>query len=775
MNLKKNRRILVVDDNQAIHADFRKILAGSPEHTGLEEAEARLLGTPLAMVPNATEVFDVESAYQGEEGLEMVRASVAAGSKYAMAFVDMRMPPGWDGVETITKIWEVDPEIQIVICTAYSDYSWEEIIRKLGNVDRLLILKKPFDTIEVCQLACALTQKWHLARRAHLKLNQVRAMVQEQTHKLQAEVTERRKSEEELRQSHGRYARALAGANDGIWDWDLTTQVMFYSLRWKAMLGETDSKITPNVEEWFNRIHPDDIARVKSDLEMHIQGRSEQFYSEYRMMHSDGQYRWMLSRGVAVRDSKGKAMRVAGSQTDITDRKLAESQLRHDALHDTLTGLANRALMMDRINQCLQRVKRAPKRLFAVIFLDLDQFKVINDSLGHAAGDELLIELAKRLETALRIGDTVSRGEADHLARLGGDEFVALLEDIRIPADAIRVADRLQKATANPFNVGGHEVIVSASFGIALSNGSYTKPEDILRDADTALYDAKNSGRGRYRLFDPQMHDSAMQRLLMESELRQGIERGELRVLYQPVQSLRTGQLVEVEALVRWEHPQRGTLLPADFIPLAEETGLILPLGNWVLHEACRQIKLWQMQLPRLCDLSIAVNVSGRQFARAKMSAEVARVLAATGLEARHLKLEITETITMGSGDPAAAELNTLHDMGIQFHLDDFGTGYSSLGYLHRMPIDALKIDRSFIAALGGDRTGTSIVQAIVALARALEMRVIAEGVENKSQADFLRHLGCDHAQGYYFSKPLTAEQFVQFADGIPGPAKAAA
>jgi diguanylate cyclase (GGDEF)-like protein/PAS domain S-box-containing protein len=775
MNLKKNRRILVVDDNQAIHADFRKILAGSPEHTGLEEAEARLLGTPLAMVPNATEVFDVESAYQGEEGLEMVRASVAAGSKYAMAFVDMRMPPGWDGVETITKIWEVDPEIQIVICTAYSDYSWEEIIRKLGNVDRLLILKKPFDTIEVCQLACALTQKWHLARRAHLKLNQVRAMVQEQTHKLQAEVTERRKSEEELRQSQGRYARALAGANDGIWDWDLTTQVMFYSLRWKAMLGETDSKVTPNVEEWFNRIHPEDIARMKSDLEMHIQGRSEQFYSEYRMMHSDGQYRWMLSRGVAVRDSNGKAMRVAGSQTDITDRKLAESQLRHDALHDTLTGLANRALMMDRINQCLQRVKRAPKRLFAVIFLDLDQFKVINDSLGHAAGDELLIELAKRLETTLRIGDTVSRGEADHLARLGGDEFVALLEDIRIPADAIRVADRLQKATANPFNIGGHEVIVSASFGIALSNGSYTKPEDILRDADTALYDAKNSGRGRYRLFDPQMHDSAMQRLLMESELRQGIERGELRVLYQPVQSLRTGQLVEVEALVRWEHPQRGTLLPADFIPLAEETGLILPLGQWVLHEACRQIKLWQLQLPQLRDLSIAVNVSGRQFARAKMSAEVARVLAATGLEVRHLKLEITETITMGSGDPVAAELNTLHDMGIQFHLDDFGTGYSSLGYLHRMPIDALKIDRSFIAALGGDRTGTSIVQAIVALARALKMRVIAEGVENKSQADFLRHLGCDHAQGYYFSKPLTAEQFVQFADGIPGPAKAAA
>ena len=774
MDPEKNRRILVIDDNRAIHEDFRKILAVPVEHAGLEEAEARLLGTALASFPDATEKFSVESAYQGETGFEMVRASVAAGKGYAMAFVDMRMPPGWDGVETITKIWEVDPEIQVVICTAYSDYSWEEIGRKLGNADRLLILKKPFDTIEVCQLAYALTQKWHLARHAHLKLNQLRAMVEEQTHSLQVEIIERRKSEEELRQTQGRYARALSGANDGIWDWDLTTQVMFYSSRWKAMLGETDSRITPTADEWFNRIHPEDIDRMKRNLETHIQGRSEQFHSEYRMMHSDGQYRWMLSRGVAVRDGNGKALRVAGSQTDITDRKFAESQLRHDALHDTLTGLANRALIMDRINQCLHRLKRAPEQLFAVIFLDLDQFKVINDSLGHAAGDQLLIELATRLETTLRTGDTISRGEPDHLARLGGDEFVALLDGIHTPADAIRVADRLQQAMVEPFNIGGHEVVVSASFGIALSNGNYKKPEDILRDADTALYDAKNGGRGRCRLFDPQMHASAMQRLLMESELRRGIGLAELRLLYQPVISLQTGQLIEVEALVRWEHPERGTITPVDFIPLAEETGLILPLGHWVLDKACRQMKLWQTQLPQLRDLSIAVNVSGRQFARAELTTEVAGVLAASGLHARHLKLEITETAVMKSGDMAVVELNTLHDMGVQFHLDDFGTGYSSLSYLQRMPIAALKIDRAFIARSGDDLTARSIVQAIVALARALEMQVIAEGVENQLQTDFLRNLGCDHAQGYYFSKPLTAEQFVQFVVGVPSPEKAA-
>ena len=770
MNMEKNRRILVIDDNQAIHKDFRKILASPVENTALDEAEARLLGRSLAALPESNDIFEVGSAYQGEEGWEMVRGAIAAGKNYAVAFVDMRMPPGWDGVETIAKIWEIDTEIQIVVCTAYSDYSREEMVKKLGNVDRFLILKKPFDAIEVSQLACALTQKWNLARH----LNKLRGIIEERTQSLQAEVVERRHSEEELRQSQGRYALALAGANDGIWDWDFTNGVVFYSPRWKSMLGDMDGKITSTAEEWFKRIHPDDLGRMKRELEAHIEGRTEQFRSEHRMMHGDGEYRWMLSRGVAVRDSSGKALRAAGSQTDITDWKLAESRLRHDALHDTLTGLANRALLMDRINQSLERVKRTPGKAFAVIFLDLDRFKVINDSLGHVAGDQLLVELGKRLESALRTGDTVSREEPDNLARLGGDEFVALLDAIGTPADAIRVADRLQKVTAQAFYVGGHEVFVTASRGIAMGNGNGNKAEDILRDADTALYDAKNTGRGSYRMFDQQMHASAMQRLMMESELRRGIERGELRLLYQPVHSMATGELVEVEALVRWEHPRRGMISPAEFIPLAEETGLILPLGHWVLHEACRQAKLWQTEVPRLRELCVAVNVSGRQFARVEMPAEVAAALAKTGLCARYLKLEITETTIMESGDPAIVELNTLREMGVQFHLDDFGTGYSSLGYLHRMPIEALKIDQSFIAGMGEDRTGTSIVQAIVALAKSLDMRVVAEGVENQSQVDFLRGIGCDFAQGYYFARPLTAEELAKFAIGAFVPGKTA-
>jgi diguanylate cyclase (GGDEF)-like protein/PAS domain S-box-containing protein len=763
-NIEQNRRILVIDDNQGIHQDFRTILASPSENTDVDESEAMLMGTTSAALPGANEVFEVESAYQGKEGWEMVRASVAANNKYAMAFVDMRMPPGWDGVETITKIWEVDTEIQIVICTAYSDYSGEEMVQRLGNVDRFLILKKPFDTIEVSQLARALAQKWNLARH----LNKLRAIIEERNQSLQAEVTERRASEEELRKSQGRYALALAGANDGIWDWDFTTQAVFYSDRWKSMLGESAGNITATGEEWFKRIHPDDHDRVKRDLEAHIQGRSDQFNSEYRMMHADGQYRWMLSRGVAVRDAGGKALRAAGSQTDITDRKLAEARLRHDALHDSLTGLANRALLMDRISHSLQHAKRDLHQSFAVIFLDLDRFKVINDSLGHAAGDQLLIELGKRLEAALRTSDTLSRTEPHHLARLGGDEFVALLDGICSPADALRVADRLEKATAQAFTVGGQEVFVSASIGVALSNGNYSSADDILRDADTALYDAKNNGRGSYRLFDPQMHASAMRRLSMENELRRAVERGELQLFYQPVQSIKTGQMVEVEALVRWEHPKRGMILPSEFIPLAEETGLIIPMGNWALQEACRQIKLWQTQMPHHRDLAVAVNVSGCQFARAEMSDQVIRALADSGLHARQLKLEITETSIMEIGDSALAKLNTLRDMGVQFHLDDFGTGYSSLSYLHRMPIEALKIDRSFIAALGADSTGASIVEGIIALAHSMNIRVIAEGVENETQLAKLTSLGCDYAQGYLFSKPLSPGDFVEFAGKLP-------
>jgi diguanylate cyclase (GGDEF)-like protein/PAS domain S-box-containing protein len=769
MQEEKNRRILIVDDNRTIHDDFRKILGARANDAALDRAESEILGTPLPVTPaSEAEVFDLDSAYQGQEGWEMVKAGVGKGTHYAMAFVDMRMPPGWDGVETISKMWEVDPDIQVVICTAYSDYPWEEIIRKLGNVDRLLILKKPFDTIEVCQLAYALTQKWHLAKHAHLKLNQLRAMVQEQTSILQAEVTERRRSEEAMRVSQGRYALAVAGANDGIWDWDFLTNIVFYSTRWKSMLGLSENEVSTSSDEWFNRIHPDDFERAKADLDMHLAHRSEQFNSEFRMRHRDQQYRWMLSRGVAVFDSAGQPLRAAGSQTDITDRKMAEEQLRHDALHDILTGLANRALLMDRIDHRIRRTRRSDDSMFAVIFLDIDRFKVVNDSLGHEAGDKLLVAIAARLVSAIRSVDTVARAEPDQLARLGGDEFVVMLDSIRAPEDAIRVCQCIQDALSQSFSINGHEVRSSASLGIAVSNGNYVRATDLLSDADTALYTAKSEGRGHYRIFHPDMHASAMQRLWMENELRRAIDHEELHLVYQPIIAMDTGNIVEVEALLRWQHPERGLILPTDFITIAEETGLIFPLGHWVLKEACRQMKQWQTDVPELARIAVGVNVSCSQFARRGTMDAVVHALKETGLEAKYLKLEITETAVMDTVIPAIAELTALRQIGVQIHLDDFGTGYSSLGYLHRMPIEALKIDRSFVSAIDSDRTGTSIVQAIIALAHSMDMRVIAEGVENETQLAKLTSLCCDYAQGYHFAKPLAPDELVAFVREHP-------
>ena len=766
---EKNRRILIVDDTRTIHEDFRKILGACADGAALDLAEAEILGTALPIAAESkAEVFDLDSAYQGQEAWEKVKAAVALGTHYAMAFVDMRMPPGWDGVETITKMWEVDPDIQVVICTAYSDYSWEEIIKKLGNVDRLLILKKPFDTIEVCQLAYALTQKWHLAKHAHLKLSQLQAMVQEQTSILQAEVAERRRSEEAMRQSQGRYALAVAGANDGIWDWDFPANCVFYSTRWKSMLGLSEDEVSTSSDEWFNRIHPDDVERVKADLDMHLTGRSELFCSEFRMRHKNQQYRWMLSRGVAVFDAAGKPLRAAGSQTDITDRRMAEEQMRHDALHDTLTGLSNRALVMNRIAHRMTRARRTDDSMFAVIFIDLDRFKNINDSLGHDAGDKLLIAVAGRLGTAIRDVDTLSRAEPDEVARLGGDEFVVLLDTIRTPADAVRVCQRIQDALSEPYTINGQKVRTSASLGVAISSGNYERAADILRDADTALYSAKNSGRGNFRIFHPDMHASAMRRVWMENELRQAIDRKQLSIVYQPILALDTGKMIEVEALLRWQHPEHGMIPPTEFIALAEETGLIFSLGHWVLREACQQMKRWQTEVPELACTAVGVNVSCSQFARRDTREAVVHALKESGLEAKYLKLEITETAVMDKLIPAIAELTALREIGVQFHLDDFGTGYSSLGYLHQMPIEALKIDRSFVTTIGSDRTGTSIVQAIIALAHSMNMRVIAEGVENDLQLTKLTSLGCDYAQGYHFAKPLSPADLVTFARKHP-------
>ncbi len=438
---------------------------------------------------------------------------------------------------------------------------------------------------------------------------------------------------------------------------------------------------------------------------------------------------------------------------DIPKRKQLEEQLLHDAFHDQLTGLPNRALFLNRLAQAIQRTKRyrepSGSYLFAVLFLDLDRFKVINDSLGHTVGDQLLMAIADRLETCMRPGDTI--------ARLGGDEFTVLLDDIKAASDAAQIAERIQQELTLPFNLSGHEVFVTASIGIVLSVEGEATPESLLRNADTAMYRAKILGKARYALFDTEMHTHAVALLQLETDLRRAIERQEFQIYYQPIVSLETGRIVGFEALVRWQHPQRGLVSPGEFIPLAEETGLIIPIGQWVLREACYQMRAWQMQFPRVPPLLISVNLSVKQFSQPDLIEQISQILRETGLDARSLKLEITESVIM-EVESAAAKLFQLQALDIQLCVDDFGTGYSSLSYLHRFPINALKIDRSFVLNTGVKDEKWEIVRAIVTLAQNLSMDMTAEGVEVMEQLAQLKVLKCKHGQGYLFSKPVNSE-----------------
>ena len=435
---------------------------------------------------------------------------------------------------------------------------------------------------------------------------------------------------------------------------------------------------------------------------------------------------------------------------DITAYKQTEEQLLHNAFHDVLTGLPNRALFMERMRYVVERAKRYKDYLFAILFLDLDRFKIVNDSLGHMIGDRLLIEIARRLETCLRSGDTV--------ARLGGDEFAILLESIRDVGDATNVAKRIHKALVPPFNLGGHEVFTTFSIGIALSSMGYDHPETLLRDADTAMYRAKAVGRGCHAVFDTVMHTQAVALLQLENDLRRAIERQEFRILYQPIIALDTGRIAGFEALVRWQHPEQGLLSPGAFIPTAEETRLILPIGQWALQQACQQMSHWQKQFAAYPPLTISVNLSGKQLSQPDLIEQIDQTLEDTGLETGSLKLEITESMLMDNAESARVLLGQLRARNIQLSIDDFGTGYSSLSYLRRFPLNTLKIDRSFISKMGIDDENAEIVRTIVTLAHNLGIYVTAEGVETEAQLVQLWALQCEYAQGYFFSRPLDSK-----------------
>jgi len=605
-------RILIVDDNRAIHDDFRKILLTPEADVGLRELDAAMFSDAGA-ASNLLIEFRVDSAYQGREALSLVQQSIRDSKPYSVAFIDMRMPPGWNGLETIEHLWAVDPKLQMVICSAYSDNDWTNVFGRLGRSDKLLVLKKPFDVVEVVQCTHALVAKW-------------------------------------------RNERALRQQLDSL-------------------------------------------------------------------------------------------------EQDVCDRTLSlesvNKQLRHLATHDALTSLPNRILLDDRMSQCIEQAKRVGEG-FAVCVLDLDRFKHVNDSLGHRAGDELLKQVARRLQGVVRGADTV--------ARIGGDEFVMILGQARSPEDAERVGSKIIEEMQEPVRIGELDVHIAASIGVAFYPGDGTTVETLYAHADAAMYCAKQRGGSVVECYSSSMNVATENRVRYEADLHRALSLQQFELHYQPKVSALTKQMHSIEALIRWRHPVHGLVPPDQFIPLAEESGLIVSIGEWVLREACRQVRAWQDR--GLPAMRVAVNVSALQFRRLDLVETVGRALSDAGVDARYLEIELTETALMTHPEESVEILERLSRMGVIVSVDDFGTGYSSMSYLRRFPIDKLKIDRSFINHLMTSADDASIVRAIISLAHGLRLKVIAEGVETAEQVACLQKLGCDQFQGFYFGRPVTAMAF---------------
>jgi PAS domain S-box-containing protein len=576
----------------------------------------------------------------------------------------------------------------------------------------------------------------------------------------------RHRAEQALLESEERYALAVRATNDGVWDWRITDNAVYYSPRWNAIMAYTEPP-PPTIDAWLDRVHADDVQRVRSELDDHLRGATAHLESEHRIRRGDS-YRWVLVRGVAVRDVDGHPLRIAGSMTDITEGKVA----------DALTGLPNRVLFNDRLGRLFEHAKRSPTFQFAVLFLDLDHFKAINDGLGHSVGDALLVETAHRLERNLRAADSISRIDrwdptlakvAGHtVARFGGDEFAITLSGISRPADATRAAERLGRAIAAPISVAHQELVVTASIGIALSATGYERPDDMLRDADIALYRAKAIGRGGCEIFDETMRHAVRRRLEFESDLRHAVERGQFVLHYQPIVDLRDGRVAGLEALLRWQHPARGLLLPAEFVSVAEETGVIIDVGFWAIEEAARQMALWRGRSAGAAMPLLSVNVSAKQLARSDFVERVCAIVDRTGLPRQGFEIEITESAMITDLEASHGVLRRLRAEGFGLTLDDFGTGYSSLSYLQRIPLSRLKLDRTFLSDKANEDEAGRVMESIVLLADHLRLEVVAERIETEAELEKVRALGCRFGQGFYFSRAVAAGHLPPSAFPVP-------
>jgi diguanylate cyclase (GGDEF)-like protein len=635
-------RILVIDDNESIHRDIRKILVPPDSPPALATLEAQLFGPPSKPVrPVETTRFDVDSALQGRDGYQMLLDAIRNGRPFELAYVDVRMPPGWDGIETIAHLWEADPALQVVICTAHSDYSWGDIVDRLGQSDSLLVLKKPFDIVELLQSAHTMTRKWVAQRQARLKMNELEALVEHRTH---------------------------------------------------------------------------DIERINRELEL-----------------------------------------------EVAERKRAEDGMKHLATHDPLTGLPNRMLFADRLGHACARARRSGRHA-TLVLIDVDHFKQINDSLGHQTGDRVLQEVARRLQGCTRSVDTV--------ARLAGDEFVLILEDLDGPESATPVVDRVMDAFHTPFTVDGHSVNVTLSVGISICQTSGVSQENLIKTADLALYEAKSAGRNTFRFYRPGGRLGS--EVLLSEELRAALNEDQLELWYQPLYGVQSGSVTGVEALLRWRHPQHGLVPPMEFIPIAEKSGAIVPIGEWVIRTACREAVAWQRE--SATALTVAVNVSAGQLYHDRLVDVVEGALRETGMAPHLLEIELTETAAMRDVERTRRVLARLHDLGVRIVIDDFGSGHSSLARLRQLAVDALKIDRTFLQDITASERDAAIVAAIIALANSLGIQVVAEGVETAEQLAFLKNLKwrspsevrCERVQGFLLSKPMPVSEAKRFLAARP-------
>ncbi len=546
-----------------------------------------------------------------------------------------------------------------------------------------------------------------------------------------------------------RFGLAIRGANDGMWEWNLETDALFFSQRWKELLGFDGDEIGTDTEEWLGRVHPHDLPRLRQDLEALVTGQKNYHTLEHRVRSKDGSYRWVLSRGVVQRNLRGTAVRLAGSLTDISEYREREASLRQQSRHDAATDLPRRELFMERTARAVELARERTDYAFAVLLVDVDRFGHLHDSMGSRSAEAILARLARRLEAAV--------GSEHLVARFGGQMFAILLEDLEDPSEATKIADRINEAVKLPIELEGEQLFVTVSIGVTSSARNYENVEDVITDVSTAAGRARDGGKTR-ETFNTQMRIEAMTMLRLEMQLRQAVERDEFELYYQPIVTLSNRSIAGFEALVRWNHPRRGLVSPGEFIPIAENTGLIVPLGRWALHEAARQLGEWKTEFGlEPSQLSISVNMSARQTADPRLLDELTHALESNGLGRGSIKLELTESVLMENADRVTDLLNQLRSRGVLIYVDDFGTGYSSLSYLHRFPVDGLKIDKSFVDVLDGTAQSTTMVRTILDLAQNLDVGVVAEGIEDDSQAQQLYEMGCEFGQGYLFARPLPA------------------